>query len=93
MLDVIRSDFQRTVTETEKAEKEAEEDHLKFMTDTGKSLAEKQTATEQKTHQKDDAEEKLTSFGEDLASQTALLQKSIEELLELQPVCVDTRTT
>lgn len=90
MLDVIRSDFQRTVTETEKAEKEAEEDHLKFMTDTGKSLAEKQTATEQKTHQKDDAEEKLTSFGEDLASQTALLQKSIEELLELQPVCVDT---
>jgi len=90
MLDVIKSDFERTISETEKAEAQAEQDFLAFMTETGKSLAEKKVAEEQKTKLKDDAEEKLASSEEDLQSQTALLQKGIEELLELKPVCIDT---
>jgi len=90
MLEVIQSDFKRTITETEKAEAQAEQDHLEFMTETGKSLAEKKVAHEEKTRQKDDTEEKLASAEEDLQSQSALLQKSLEELLELKPVCIDT---
>merc|ERR1711939_576302 len=35
MLDVIKSDFIRTISKTEEAEAEAEQDHLKFMTETG----------------------------------------------------------
>merc|ERR1719277_1445098 len=41
MLEVIQSDFERTISETKKAEKIAAKEHLDFMTDTGKSLAEK----------------------------------------------------
>merc|ERR1719393_959122 len=90
MLDVIKSDFERTISETEKAEAQAEKDFLEFMTVSGQSLAEKQTAEEEKTRQKDEAEEKLAAADESMQSQTALLQKSLEELLELQPVCIDT---
>jgi len=90
MLEVIQSDFKRTISETEKAEAQAEQDHLAFMTETGKSLAEKTVAQEEKTKQKDDAEEKLASASEDMQSQSALLQKSLEELLELKPACIDT---
>merc|ERR1719333_1197313 len=90
MLDVIKSDFERTISETEKAEAQAEKDFLEFMTTSGQSLAEKKTAEEEKTRQKDDAEEKLAAADEAMQSETALLQKSLEELLELQPVCIDT---
>ena len=44
MLEVIEGDFQRTISETEKAEKQAAQDHTAFMTETGKSLAEKEQA-------------------------------------------------
>merc|ERR1719420_350604 len=90
MLDVIKSDFERTISETEKAEAQAERDFLEFMTVSGQSLAEKKTAEEEKTRQKDDAEEKLAAADEAMQSQTTLLQKSLEELLELKPVCIDT---
>merc|ERR1719198_1277534 len=63
MLEVMKSDFTRTIVETEKAEAQAEQDHLDFMTETGKSLAEKMQASTEKTSQKDDAEEKLSAGG------------------------------
>merc|ERR1719198_2589774 len=47
MLEVMKSDFTRTIVETDQKD-EAEEDHLKFMTETGKSLAEKTQATTEK---------------------------------------------
>merc|ERR1712166_1366387 len=41
MMEVIQSDFERTISETKAAEKQAEQDHLELMTETSKSLAEK----------------------------------------------------
>merc|ERR1719337_504659 len=61
-----------------------------FMTETGVSLAEKTMAEEQKTKYKDDTIAKLESADADLASQSKLLVTNIEELIELQPPCVDT---
>merc|ERR1719326_2172345 len=90
MLDVIKSDFIRTITETETAEAEAEQDHEKFMTETSVSLAEKTTAEEQNTKYKDDTVSKLESADADLASQNELLTTAISELIELQPACIDT---
>jgi len=90
MLDVIKSDFVRTIAMTQKAQKQAEQDHLAFMTETGKSLAEKQSAHDEKTRQNDDAKEKLSKAEESLQSQSEILVGSIRELLELKPVCVDT---
>merc|ERR1719316_1489705 len=49
MMDVIKSDFERTISETEEAEAAAEQEFLAFMTETGMSLAEKEVAHEQKT--------------------------------------------
>jgi len=90
MLDVIKSDFERTITETEKAEEQSEEDHFDFLTYTGKSLAKKEVAVEQKTKQKDNALQEIEDDGDSLKSQIQLLQSSIQELLDLKPACVDT---
>jgi len=93
MLEVMKSDFTRTITETQKAEAAAEQDHLEFMTQTGKSLAEKEVAFKEQGSQKDDAEEKLAAADEDLDTQTNKLKTSLEELLDLKPACIDTGMT
>merc|ERR1712113_541768 len=80
MLDVIKSDFERTISETEKEEAEAEKEHLEFMTKTGISLAEKEMAQEQKY--KDDAEDQLEDATESLNDNTEILSKAIAELLD-----------
>merc|ERR1719271_1069743 len=90
MMDVIKTDFERTISETEKAEAEAQQAHLEFMTETGKSLAAKTQAKEEKNTQLDDALEKLANASDQLDEQTAILQESINELRELKPACVDT---
>jgi len=90
LLDVIRSDFARTKKETEKAEKQAEQDHLEFSTKTGSSIAEKGVAKDEKTTQKDDADTKFTEAEDGLKSQTDLLKGAIEELKQLHDTCVDT---
>jgi len=90
MLDVIKSDFERTIKETTKEEAEAEKEHLEFMTKTGISLAEKEMAQEQKKKYKSDAEEQLEEASDSLNDHTEILSKAIAELLDLKPVCVDT---
>lgn len=61
MLEVIESDFIRTIKETEKAEEKAEEDHYVSMTEAGKSLAQKEMANKETLKYKDDTELKLES--------------------------------
>jgi hypothetical protein len=90
MLDVIKSDFERTIKETNKAEKTNEKEYQNFMTESGKSLAEKNMAHEQKTKQKDNAIEEYESAEQDIESQTDILRIAIRELLELKPTCIDT---
>merc|ERR1719482_1628034 len=90
MLEVIESDFVRTIKETEKAEVKAEEDHLAYMTESGKSLAEKEVARGETGKYKDATQVRLDADNESLKSQSVILKTSIEELLELQPACVDT---
>jgi len=90
MMDVIKSDFERTISETEKAEKKAETDHRNFMTETGKSLAEKTMAEEQKDDQHANTVEELDSARESLVSEASILSTSITELIELKPTCIDT---
>merc|ERR1740130_2396933 len=90
MLDVIKSDFERTVSVTNKNEASNEKEYQKFMKESSISLVEKQMAEELKTKQRDDALEELESADEDLRSQTDILKVAIRELLELKPTCVDT---
>jgi len=90
MLDVIKSDFERTIKVTNKSEDQNEKEFQKFMTESSKSLVEKKMAEEMKTNQKDDAIDELESADTDLRAQTDILKIAIKELLELKPTCVDT---
>jgi len=90
MMEVIQSDFERTISETKKAEKEAADAHFKFMTETGMSLAEKNMAKDQKTKQKDDAEQNYDDAKSSMLDEIKILQTSIEELIELKATCIDT---
>jgi hypothetical protein len=90
MMEVIQSDFERTISETKKAEEEAEKDHLEFMTESGKSLAEKTMAKKEKTRLKDETDNNLNDAEESLGSQTKILVTSIKELIELKAACIDT---
>merc|ERR1719311_601277 len=90
MMDVIKSDFERTISETEHEEAKAQEEYDAYMTETGKDLAEDKVALGEKEGYLDDALEKLSAASEKLDTQGALLQKAITELIELQPACVDT---
>merc|ERR1719277_1859060 len=90
MMEVIASDFERTIAETKKAETLAEKEHLEFMTETGKSLAEKTMAQKEKTKLKDETDSNFNDAEDEMISQTKILVTSIKELMELKPTCIDT---
>jgi len=87
MLEVIKSDFKRTIQETKKAEAEAEQDHLVFMTETGKSLAEKDVAVKEKTKQLDNTEQTISDDKDSLNDKVKVVTGAIKELLELKEAC------
>merc|ERR1719478_344242 len=78
MMEVIQSDFERTISETEKAEDKAEEQHLAFMTESGKSLAEKKVATTEKTRLKGETDSNFSDAEDSMDSQSKILVTSIK---------------
>lgn len=90
MLEVIQSDFERTIKETAQAEKQAEQEFLEFMTESGKSLAEKEVAEKEKTKLKDETDSNFNDAEDEMSSQTKILVTAIKELMELKPACIDT---
>jgi len=90
MMEVIKSDFVRTIKETEKEEAQAEDDHMAFTTKTQSSLAEKDQATTEKTSQNDDAKQKLSDAEDDMKDKTDILIGAVKELMELHDTCIDT---
>jgi len=90
MMEVIQSDFERTISETQKAEAAASKDHLDFMTETGKSVAEKKMADGEKQKLFDETDQNFNEAEDNMMSQTSILVTSIKELIELKAACVDT---
>merc|ERR1719482_1187148 len=66
MLDVILSDFVRTIKETEKAEEEADQDHQAFTQETTTSLKEKEAIEKARKKEKSDADAKFDKDKESL---------------------------
>jgi hypothetical protein len=90
MMEVILSDFERTISSTEKWEKEAAAEFLEFETTTKVSIGKK---TSMKTNKEQELTETNSQIAEDnqsLLDEQALLDKSIQEIQELQPACVET---
>merc|ERR1719443_720690 len=90
MLDVILSDFERTITETEKAEKNADKEFLDFETTTKVSIGTKTVGKETNEAELQETEQNLREEKDDMISEQELLDKALQELLELQPACVTT---
>jgi hypothetical protein len=90
MLDVIKSDFVRTIKETGKAEKAAAKEFMEFETTTKMSIGTKNVAKSAKDGELTDTNGSIDEDNTSLTDEQALLDKSIQEIVELQPACVET---
>jgi len=90
LLDVIRSDFARTMSETRATEDEQANEHMNFMTETGKSLEAKKSARNQKTNQNNAADTEYSTANDALTAQTDNFKGAIAELITLKQACIDT---
>jgi len=88
MMEVIRDDFARTVKTTETAEKTAAKDFLEFETETKMSLATKTNTKTAKEAEHAEVVDSINADNESMLDEQKLLDKAIQELLELQPACV-----
>jgi len=90
MLDVIKSDFVRTIKETEKAEKAAAKEFMEFETTTKVSLGTKKVAKSAKEGELTEVNSSIDEDNTSLTEEQSLLDKAVQEIIELQPACVDT---
>jgi len=90
MMDVIKSDFERTIAETMSAEAEAKQDHLIFMTKSSESIKEKETAKAQKTKIHGETVANIDSDKEKLGTQMEILKTAVTELITYKAECIDT---
>jgi hypothetical protein len=90
MLEVIQSDFERTITETEQAESEAVDDHKAFTTVTEAAIKEKEAIEKTKKAEKSDADADFDTKKTSLKEAMDRLVSTVKELLELQKTCIDT---
>lgn len=87
MMEVIKSDFERTIKVTTKAEKDAAAQFLEFETDTKQSLAIKTNTQSAKQKEKNETVDEINADLASLEDEQALFDKAIQELIELEPAC------
>jgi hypothetical protein len=86
-MEVIKSDFERTVKVTDKAEKDAAKEFLEFETESKSSLAVKKNTKSAKETQLTETNVALADDMQSFTSAQALLDKAVQELLDLEPAC------
>merc|ERR1719378_1609824 len=89
-MEVIQSDFVRTVSETEKQERAAAAEFLEFETATKVSIGKKKVGLAERKKEHAETVDALAEEAENLGEEQAFLDKALQELMELQPACVDT---
>jgi len=88
MMDVIKSDFARTISETLAEEEEAKRDFVEYERATKMSIATKSTALETTKHELAECEENLSSTNEEMRTQQQLFDAAVKTWQELLPGCV-----
>lgn len=89
ILEVIKSDFERTISTTEDEEKTEQEDYNAFETDTKNDIKEKGAAEKTKTGRITEIKDELLELTDTLAEFEALKDTVLAELKNLDDVCVE----
>lgn len=87
MLEVIQSDFQRTIKDTNAAEEKAAKEHTKFLGEADTSTSEKQTAMDAKNKFLSETVEQLDGETAQMNTQLSTLRSAVEELAVLDEEC------
>jgi len=90
LLEVVQSDFKRTITDTKDAEKNAQAEFVKFEQTSKADIAGKTTQLqldEEESKKTDKAIDEKTS---DLETQQKLLDDALKAIEDLKPMCIDT---
>merc|ERR1719159_1840738 len=90
MLEVILSDFERTIKETIAEEAKAAQEFLEYKRKTKMSIMTKTKALEAKESERDSVVSQIESDMEGMLSAQEFLDQAITELIELHKACVDT---
>jgi peptidoglycan hydrolase CwlO-like protein len=90
MLEVIISDFERTIKVTTKSEKEANREFVQFERATKASIASKETQKSNDEFELKDTDAMITESMGDLDKHQKMLDDTLKTLEELKPSCVDT---
>jgi len=88
MLDVISSDFERTISETESAEEQAKRDFVEFDRDCKMSITTKTTGLSHTTSELSENADEMSTAEDDFRTQQASLDNAVRTWVELLPGCV-----
>jgi len=87
MLEVLRDNFERTISETKSEEKEAEAEQRKLLEDIAVSRSENNEAKRVKTQFRLDAEDELSELSTSLEQATASMKSALVQLSALESEC------
>eukprot|EP00933_Yihiella_yeosuensis_P060815 TRINITY_DN6360_c1_g3_i1.p1 TRINITY_DN6360_c1_g3~~TRINITY_DN6360_c1_g3_i1.p1 ORF type:complete len:769 (+),score=272.59 TRINITY_DN6360_c1_g3_i1:155-2461(+) len=87
LMEVIESDFNRNIAETEAAEKKAVKDHTKFLGESEIATSEKEQAVKTKSRFLTETEEGLEENESSIGTQLSVLKSAIGELASLDEEC------
>merc|ERR1719504_242827 len=90
MLDVIISDFERTIKVTTDTEKSAHREFVEFERTSKTSIASKETGKSQAESDLKSTDSKIAEGMDDLDKHQKMLDDVLKELEDLKPACVDT---
>jgi hypothetical protein len=90
MLEVIISDFERTIKVTTEAEKASHREFVEFEKTSKTSIATKETGKSQSESDLKSTDSKIVESMDDLGKHQSILDDSLKELEDLKPSCVDT---
>jgi len=90
LLEVIVSDFERTIKNTGASEEQEAAEFVEFDRTSKADIGGKETKTELDQEDLETTETKLAEKMKDMQTNMDLVDKALEELEELKPVCIDT---
>jgi len=89
-IEVIKSDFERTIETVNTAESDAEEEFQNYKSDTESNIADKEDLIRTKTAEKNTQLSNKADSTDDLKDHTTLKEEALAELRKLKPACVST---